>query len=77
MQFHRNDYFTDPAMAVPRRFFATTGQSYSREGVNYSEDLNQAARNAQDCISVAPDTVQISTIRLQHHHCAICPRMMR
>lgn len=33
-------------MAVPKRFFATTGQSYTRSGVNYSEDLTVAARNA-------------------------------
>lgn len=45
-QFYRNDYFTTPEMAVPQRFFATTGQSYTREGVNYSEDLTVAARNA-------------------------------
>lgn len=46
VQFYRNDYFTAPEMAVPQRFFATTGQSYTREGVNYSEDLTLAARNA-------------------------------
>jgi formamidase len=46
VQFYRNDYFTTPEMAVPQRFFATTGQSYTREGVNYSEDLTLAARNA-------------------------------
>ena len=45
-QFYRNDYFTAPEMAVPKRFFATTGQSYTREGVSYSEDLTVAARNA-------------------------------
>ena len=46
VQFYRNDYFTTPEMAVPRRFFATTGQSYTREGVNCSEDATLAARNA-------------------------------
>ena len=46
VQFYRNDYFTTPEMAVPRRFFATTGQSYTREGVNHSEDATLAARNA-------------------------------
>ena len=46
VQFYRNDYFTTPEMAVPRRFFATTGQSYTREGVNFSEDATLAARNA-------------------------------
>jgi formamidase len=45
-QFYRNDYFTTPEMAVPQCFFATTGQSYTRAGVNYSEDLTLAARNA-------------------------------
>jgi len=45
-QFYRDGYFTAPEMAVPKRFFATTGQSYTRDGVNYSEDLTVAARNA-------------------------------
>jgi formamidase len=46
VQFYRNDYFTAPEMAAPRRFFATTGQSYTREGVNHSEDATLSARNA-------------------------------
>lgn len=46
VQFYRNDYFTVPEMAVPRRFFATTGQSVTREGVNFAEDATLAARNA-------------------------------
>ncbi len=46
VQFYRNDYFTTPEMAVPRRFFATTGQSYTREGIAHSEDATLAARNA-------------------------------
>ncbi len=46
VQFYRNDYFTAPEMAVPRRFFATTGQSYTREGINHAEDATLAARNA-------------------------------
>ncbi|MGE0680251.1 MAG: acetamidase/formamidase family protein [Candidatus Binatia bacterium] len=46
VQFYRNDYFTSPEMAAPRRFFATTGQSYTREGVAHSEDATLAARNA-------------------------------
>jgi len=46
VQFYRNDYFTTPEMAVPRRFFATTGQCHTREGVNFSEDISLAARNA-------------------------------
>jgi formamidase len=46
VQFYRDDYFTTPEMAVPRRFFATTGQSHTREGVAHSEDATLAARNA-------------------------------
>ncbi|MGE0826847.1 MAG: acetamidase/formamidase family protein [Candidatus Binatia bacterium] len=46
VQFYRNDYFTAPEMAVPRRFFATTGQSCTREGVAHAEDATLAARNA-------------------------------
>lgn len=46
MQFYRDDYFTAPEMAVPQRFFATTGQSYTRDGVAHSEDTTLAARNA-------------------------------
>lgn len=46
MQFYRDDYFTTPEMAVPQRFFATTGQSYTRDGVAQSEDTTLAARNA-------------------------------
>ena len=46
IQFYREDYFTTPEMAVPKRFFATTGQSFTREGVAHSEDATLAARNA-------------------------------
>jgi formamidase len=46
MQFYRDDYFMAPEMAVPQRFFATTGQSYTRDGVAQSEDTTLAARNA-------------------------------
>jgi formamidase len=46
VQYYRNDYFTTPEMAAPQRFFATTGQSYTREGVAHSEDATLAARNA-------------------------------
>lgn len=45
-QFYRDDYFTDPAMAVPRRFFATTGQCVHRDGQAATEDVTTAARNA-------------------------------
>src|SRR5215213_8125986 len=46
LQFFRDDYFTRPEMAVPRRFYATTGISLRRDGQNESEDLTLAARNA-------------------------------
>jgi formamidase len=46
VQFYRTEYFTSPERAAPRRFFATTGQSYTREGVAHSEDATLAARNA-------------------------------
>ena len=46
LQFFRDDYFTAPELAVPRRFFATTGTSIRRNGQNESEDLTLAARNA-------------------------------
>ena len=46
MQFYRDDYFTTPEMAVPQRFFATTGQSCRKDGTAESEDTTLAARNA-------------------------------
>lgn len=46
MQFYREDYFTSPEMAAPKRFFATTGQSSTHDGVAHSEDATLAARNA-------------------------------
>lgn len=46
MQFYRDDYFTAPEMAAPRRFFATTGQCYARDGVAQAEDATLAAKNA-------------------------------
>jgi formamidase len=46
LQFFRDDYFTSPELAVPRRFFATTGISVRRDGTNESEDLSLSARNA-------------------------------
>ena len=46
VQFFRDDYFTSPDMAAPKRFFATTGQSYTRDGVAHAEDATLAARNA-------------------------------
>ena len=46
LQFYRDDYFATPEMAVPRRFFATTGQCVTREGTSFAEDATLAARNA-------------------------------
>jgi formamidase len=44
--FSRQDYFLRPETAVPRRFYATTGLSVRQNGVNESEDITTAARNA-------------------------------
>jgi formamidase len=44
--FERDDYVVSPEFAAPKRFFATTGISVSRDGRNESEDLTLAARNA-------------------------------
>jgi formamidase len=46
LQFYRDDYFAGPELAAPRRFFATTGLSVTKDGVNESENLTLAARNA-------------------------------
>jgi formamidase len=46
LRFERDDYYLPPEYSVPRRFFATTGISVAREGLNQSEDLTLAARNA-------------------------------
>jgi formamidase len=46
LQFYRDEYFTYPELAVPRRFHATTGISVRKDGTNESEDLSLAARNA-------------------------------
>ncbi|HEX6335874.1 MAG TPA: acetamidase/formamidase family protein [Jiangellaceae bacterium] len=45
-RFTRTDYYLPPEFAAPRRFFATTGLSITRDGVNRSEDATLAARNA-------------------------------
>ena len=45
LQFFRDDYFTRPEMAAPRRFFATTGISVREDGTNESEDLSLSAKN--------------------------------
>jgi formamidase len=44
--FERDDYFTSPEMAAPRRFLATTGMCISDGGINESENATLAARNA-------------------------------
>jgi formamidase len=46
LRFTRQDYYLPPEYAAPRRFFATTGISVTRDGVNHSEDVTLAARNA-------------------------------
>src|ERR671917_674283 len=46
LQFFRDDYFTRPELAVPRRFFATTGIGVHKDGTNESEDLSLSAKNA-------------------------------
>jgi formamidase len=46
LQFFRDDYFAQPELAVPRRFYATTGISVRKDGLNESEDVSVAARNA-------------------------------
>ncbi len=45
-QFTRKDYFSPPEFAAPRRFYATTGMSVTRDGVAHSENVSLAARNA-------------------------------
>ena len=45
-RFTRTDYSLPPEYAAPRRFYATTGLSVTRDGVNRSEDATLAARNA-------------------------------
>jgi formamidase len=46
LQFFRDNYFTAPEMAVPRRFYATSGISVRKDGTNESENLTVAAKNA-------------------------------
>ncbi|MBV9578524.1 MAG: acetamidase/formamidase family protein [Chloroflexi bacterium] len=45
-RFYRQDYFVQPEFAAPRRFYATTGISVTRDGVDHSEDVSLATRNA-------------------------------
>jgi formamidase len=46
LQYFRDDYWSRPELAVPRRFFATTGISVRPDGTNESEDLSLSAKNA-------------------------------
>jgi formamidase len=46
LQFYRDNYFAPPEIAAPRRFYATTGVSVTKDGINESENLTIAARNA-------------------------------
>ena len=46
LQFFRDGYFTAPELAVPRRFFATTGIGVRKDGTNESENIIVAAKNA-------------------------------
>ena len=46
LQFFRDDYWSRPELAVPRRFFATTGIGVNKDGTNESEDLSLSAKNA-------------------------------
>jgi formamidase len=45
-RFYRKDYYLPREFAAPRRFIATTGISVTRDGVDHSEDVSLAARNA-------------------------------
>ena len=45
-RFSRSDYWVAPEYAAPRRFYATTGMSVSRDGELRAEDATLAARNA-------------------------------
>jgi formamidase len=44
--YYRDTYVQTPELAVPRRFYATTGMSIEKGGRNQSEDATLAARNA-------------------------------
>jgi formamidase len=45
-QFSHSDYFASAEIAVPRRFYATTGMPIHDDGRNADGDLSLAARNA-------------------------------
>jgi len=44
--YYRDTYVQTPELAVPRRFYATTGISVTKGGINESENATLAARNA-------------------------------
>ncbi len=44
--YFRDTYVQTPELAVPRRFYATTGISVEKGGLNQSENATLAARNA-------------------------------
>jgi formamidase len=44
--YFRDTYAQPPELAVPRRYYATTGMSVEKGGLNQSEDATLAARNA-------------------------------
>jgi formamidase len=46
LRFRRDDYYLPPEFAAPRRFYATTGISVTKDGDNHAEDVTLAARNA-------------------------------
>jgi len=46
LRFERSDYHVAPEFAAPQRFFATTGLSIDADGVNQSEDVTAATRDA-------------------------------
>ncbi len=44
--FERDDYFTTPEMAAPKRFLAATGMCITEDSTNESENATLAARHA-------------------------------
>jgi formamidase len=46
VSYFRDTYVQAPELAVPRRFYATTGMCIEKDGVNQSENLTLAAKNA-------------------------------
>ncbi len=46
LRFAREDYYLPAEYAAPRRFYATTGISVTKDGENRAEDATLAARNA-------------------------------